>query len=210
LISRQIDHVVLAVPDLDGAGAMLLEEHGLGSVEGGRHTGWGTANRVVPLGGDQYLELVGVVDDTEAETNPFGSTVRASVEQGGGLVGWCVAVDDAEADAERLGLGLTEGSRTRADGVTLSWRTAGLEAALAEPWRPFFIEWRIPEEGHPARTEASHRVEPAGIAWIELACDLQALREWLDEPDFDVRIGEGPPGLLTVAIATSAGEAVLA
>jgi hypothetical protein len=205
----RIDHVLLAVPDLEGAGAMLLEEHGLASVEGGRHTGWGTANRIVPLGG-QYIELVGVVDETQAETNPFGSTVRAKLENGGGLLGWCVAVHDADTEAERLGLAVTEGSRTRTDGVTLQWRTAGLEAALAEPWRPFFLEWRIPEDAHPGRADAPHRVEPEGIAWIELACDLQVLREWLGDAEVDVRLGEGPPSLLAVGIATSAGEAVLA
>lgn len=205
----RIDHVLLAVPDLDGAGAMLLDEHGLGSVEGGRHSGWGTANRIVPLGGRQYLEIVGVVDETQASASAFGSTVRASVEQGGGLLGWCVEVDDAEAAAERLGLTLTEGSRTRTDGVTLSWRTAGLEAAMAEPWRPFFLEWRIPEDAHPGSAEGSHRVEPAGIAWIEVACDLQALRDWLDDPGFDVKLGEGPPGLLSVGIAIPGGEVVL-
>jgi len=207
--SAPIDHVLLGVPDLDGAGAMLLDEHGLGSVEGGRHSGWGTANRIVPLGDRQYLELVGVVDETEATASAFGSTVRASVEQGGGLLGWCVEVDDAGVPAERLGLALTDGSRRRSDGVPLRWRTAGMEAALAEPWRPFFLEWRIPDDAHPGRANAPHRVEPAGIAWIEVACDLQTLREWLDDPRFDVKLGEGPPGLLSVGIATGAGEVVL-
>jgi hypothetical protein len=124
-------------------------------------------------------------------------------------VAWCLEVDDAEVAAERLGLAVTDGSRTRTDGTVLSWRTAGLEAALAEPWRPFFLEWRIPEDAHPGRAEARHRVEPKGIAWIELACDLPALRKWLDDPSFEVKLGEGPPGLLSVAIATDAGEVVL-
>lgn len=210
LVTRSpIDHVVLGVPDLEGAGAMLLEEHGLGSVDGGRHTGWGTANRIVPLGGRQYIELIGVVDETEATASAFGSAVRASVEQGGGLLCWCVEVDDVDAPAERLGLAVTEGSRRRADGITLGWRTAGLEAAIAEPWRPFFLEWRIPEDAHPGRVSASHRVEPIGIAWIEVACDLQTLREWLDDQSFEVKLGEGPPGLLSVGIDTRAGEVVL-
>jgi hypothetical protein len=193
-----IDHVLLAVPDLDGAGAMLLDEHGLASVAGGRHMGWGTANRIVPLGDGQYVELVGVVDETEAMATPFGSTVRA-----------LVAVDDAGAHARRLGLSVTEGSRRRPDGVTLSWRTAGLEAAMAELWRPFFLEWRNPDEAHPGRMDAPHRVQPTGIAWVEVACDLQTLREWLDDPSFDVKLGEGPPGLLSVGIATRVGEVVL-
>jgi hypothetical protein len=40
--------------------------YGLASIEGGRHPGWGTANRIIPLG-DAYIELVTVVDDEEAQ-----------------------------------------------------------------------------------------------------------------------------------------------
>ncbi|MGH2681944.1 MAG: VOC family protein [Actinomycetota bacterium] len=208
MTSARLDHVLFAVPDLDGAGAMLLEEHGLASVEGGRHPGWGTANRILPLG-REYVELVGIVDDTEALTHPFGSAVRARVEQGGGPIGWCLAVDDVEGVASRLGLAVTDGERERPDGVTLRWRLAGLEAALAEPWRPFYIEWRIPEDAHPALARAPHRVEPVGVAWLELACDLQVLEEWVGDAHVDVRLGEGPPGLLSVGIATREGEVVL-
>ena len=45
-----IDHVIYAVDDLDTAGAALFDREGLASVPGGRHEGWGTANRIVPLG----------------------------------------------------------------------------------------------------------------------------------------------------------------
>jgi len=60
-----IDHVVMAVRDLDDAGDRLLRDHGLASVPGGRHARWGTANRIVPLGED-YIELIGVVDGEQA------------------------------------------------------------------------------------------------------------------------------------------------
>jgi Glyoxalase-like domain len=55
-----IDHVLMAVVDLNAAGERFEVMYGLVSVEGGRHPGWGTANRVVPLG-ENYLELVAVV-----------------------------------------------------------------------------------------------------------------------------------------------------
>ncbi len=42
--------MLIGVADL-AAAALELEAHcGLASVEGGRHPGWGTANRIVPLG----------------------------------------------------------------------------------------------------------------------------------------------------------------
>jgi len=38
------------VADLRAAAQELEARHGLVAVEGGRHPGWGTANRIVPLG----------------------------------------------------------------------------------------------------------------------------------------------------------------
>lgn len=207
-MSAGIDHVIVGVSDLEGAAERLFEEHGLASVKGGRHPGWGTANRIVPLGRD-YIELVGIVDDTEAMRNAFGTSVRAAADRGSSLVAWCVAVDDAEAVAERTGLSLTKGSRIRPDGVTLRWRLVGQETALSEPWRPFFIEWQTPEHAHPGRDHAPHRVEPEGISWIEVAGDRGTLDEMLGGADVDIRLGEGPPPLLRVGIATSGGEVVL-
>ena len=48
--------------DLAAAAREIEARHGLASIEGGRHPGWGTANRIVPLG-SSYLELVAVIDD---------------------------------------------------------------------------------------------------------------------------------------------------
>jgi Glyoxalase-like domain len=70
----EIDHVLIAVDDLAEADRALHSTHGLSSMEGGRHPDWGTANRVVPLG-DAYLELVTVVDDSQASRTAFGRWV---------------------------------------------------------------------------------------------------------------------------------------
>ena len=61
----ELDHVLIAVTELESAGEAFEERFGLASVEGGRHPAWGTANRIVPLG-SSYLELVGVVDKAVA------------------------------------------------------------------------------------------------------------------------------------------------
>jgi hypothetical protein len=70
----QIDHVVYAVRDLDAAAERFRRAYGLGSVAGGRHAGWGTGNRIVPLG-DQYVELISVVDPEEVVIVPGRSSV---------------------------------------------------------------------------------------------------------------------------------------
>ena len=39
-----VDHIIYAVRDLDAAASRFEHEFGFGSVEGGRHLGWGTAH----------------------------------------------------------------------------------------------------------------------------------------------------------------------
>ena len=90
----------------------------------------------------------------------------------------------------------------------LSWQLAGV-ASLAAGAPPIFIEWSGPDELHPGRAKADHRVSPRGIAWIEVAADEQSLRSWLGDFDFELRIIHGAPKLSAVAISTDAGELVL-
>ena len=46
----KLDHLLIVVADLHAAVAEFESRYGLASVAGGRHTGWGTANRIVLLG----------------------------------------------------------------------------------------------------------------------------------------------------------------
>src|SRR5689334_4616094 len=90
-----IDHLVLAVADPDAAAAELEAKLGLTSGGGGRHEAMGTFNRLIWLG-DAYLELVGVFDRELALESWFGRPVVESLDRGGGLVTWVVAVDDID------------------------------------------------------------------------------------------------------------------
>jgi len=53
----ELDHVLIAVTDLESAAEAFDERFGLASVEGGRHPAWGTANRIVPLGSKSLAAL---------------------------------------------------------------------------------------------------------------------------------------------------------
>src|SRR5690348_2134426 len=99
----ELDHVVVAAADLEAAAVALEERYGLTSLEGGRHPGWGTANRIVPLGG-AYLELVAVVDEEEAAESGFGRWVAAARPDPLLLLGWAVRTDELDAVAQRLDL----------------------------------------------------------------------------------------------------------
>jgi hypothetical protein len=204
----EIDHVVMAVGDLEEAADRLFREHGLASVVGGRHTGMGTANRVVPLG-SAYLELIAVVDDDEAATSPMGRWVRSATAGGDRWGGWVVRPGDIEAEAARLGLDVMDGARERPDGTVLRWRMAGVGEAAANPPLPFFIEWRVAESERPGRADAAHRVRPLGIARLDVAGDRDRMRDWLGEDLPNLRVVPGPPGIVAVVVATEDGDLVL-
>src|SRR4029453_4960474 len=86
----RLDHVVLAVRDLDAPGTRILNELGLGSLPGGRHPGWGTGNRIVPLG-YEYVELLAVVDPMEAESSPEGRWISNASCWGARFPAWAVS-----------------------------------------------------------------------------------------------------------------------
>jgi hypothetical protein len=204
----RVDHIIYAVGDLEVAAARFQDEFGLASVAGGRHPGWGTANRIVPLG-DEYVELVAVADRDEAAASEFGRPVLEAVAGGQRLAGWAVATDDLRGIAKRLNLKVMSGSRTRPDGSTLSWQLAGVGQALAAPGLPFFIQWDVPPQLHPGAAVVGRRGEPRGIRWIEITGEEQRLRRWLGDHDLPLRITQGPPALSAVAITSAAGEVIL-
>lgn len=186
----------------------MREEFGLGSVAGGRHPAWGTANRIVPLG-YEYLELIAVVDRDIAASSDFGRPVLEAVASGRPLVGWMVRTDDVRGVATRLGVEVITGSRIRPDGSTLVWQLAGVAPALATGVLPIFIEWAVPPRSHPGAAVAEHASTPHGFAWIEVSADEQLLQDWLGDHDLPLRVSSGPPQLIAVAISTDAGDIVL-
>jgi hypothetical protein len=202
-----VDHVLIAVADLEDAAREFEARYGLASVEGGHHPGWGTANRIVPLGG-AYLELVAILDEQQAAHNPLGQWIGRVRPAPTAMLGWAVRSDDLDSAAGRLGLMPLPGFRETRDGSTLRWRLAGLEQAVAEPSLPFFIEWA---EGTPFPGDIAVR-HPAGaveIARLDLTGDPDRLRSWLGDHGLPVTVSPGDPALRSIVLAGSGGEAVL-
>jgi hypothetical protein len=207
-VTVAIDHMLVVVHDLDQAAETFERDLGLASVAGGRHPGHGTANRIVPLG-DSYIELIAVVDASEAASSPFGSYMRARLaESGEGPVAMCLRTDDIAAVAERLGDRAFEMTRTRPDGVELSWQMVALDAAL-ELGLPFFIEWHVPAEDHPGRAAVSHRRPAVGIAWVEVGGDADRLADWVGHTDVPLRPVDGPPGPRRFAVEVAGDERIV-
>jgi catechol 2,3-dioxygenase-like lactoylglutathione lyase family enzyme len=183
----RIDHAVLAVRDLDASAERLWNELGLRFVAGGRHPRWGTANMIAPLGSD-YVELLGVVDDDAGQKSVLGKKLTELSADGDHWFSVCLADDDIDATAARLGLEVKPGVRTRPDGTEVRWRGAGIEERGEDLWLPFFISWDVPAELHPGAAPADHRVDAEGIAWAEVGGDEARLRDWLGGTDAPIRV----------------------
>jgi hypothetical protein len=181
----RIDHVIYATADLDAASARIEEELGLDVLPGGRHTGLGTHNRIVPLGGG-YLELLAVADREEAAASDFG---RPFLEAPEGLAGWAVCVDDIDAVARRLGTRITTISRSG-----LRAHLTGVAEALREPFLPFFVSR---DEGVP---DPGLNGDGGGITWLELTGDETRLGEWLGGVKLPVRVAAGEPAVRAMGI----------
>ena len=203
----ELDHVLIAVSDLTAAALQIEAQHGLASIEGGRHPGWGTANRIVPLG-ESYLELVAVVDESEAAQSPFGRWIAGAHLEPARPLGWAVRTHRLDEIARRLGLRVDAGSRAVRDGRTVQWRLAGIEQAAAEPSLPFFIEW-----AHgtplPGRAPATHRSGPVRLAELLLDGDADRLTAWLGAKRLPITVRPGGPAVAGIVLAGATGETIL-
>lgn len=196
-----IDHAIVAVADPEEWAGTLRDRAGLVAVPGGRHEGTGTGNWIVPLG-DSYLELMTVVDRTQARQSPLGQWVLDETRNGDRLVAVCLRTDALDEVAARLGEQPEEMSRRAEADVVLRWRLVGLAAAMSDERLPFFMQWDTDDAHHPGAMVVEHDTETDGISWIEYGGDRARLADWLGDHALPIRAIEEPPGPRTVAIAT--------
>lgn len=175
MIAR-LDHVVIAVRDLDEA-MRRFQALGFAVSPGGRHTGRGTHNAIIRFGLD-YLELLSIYDASEIGARGLnGESLAAFLQQHeGGLVGYALATADIVQDARRFEESSLEAEgpfamqRLRPDGRQLSWR---LLVPGGTPWRrpwPFLIQWDTPDaERLSWEQSGTHPNGAGGVAGIALA-----------------------------------------
>lgn len=179
-----IDHLVIAVPDVDAAALELEERIGLRATGGGRHEGMGTRNRIAWLADGSYLELIGVEDPDDARRWPVGAAAaEALAARGGGLACYALVEDDLEARVAELraaGSSISPavaGSRRRPDGELVEWWTAAPERIALPEGVPFLIrhaytgaEWG--PEAVAARAAIPHPLPaPVTLARLDLASE---------------------------------------
>jgi hypothetical protein len=210
MLDMRLDHISFAAgPDgLQGTahriGALLGEEF----RDGGIHPRFGTRNMILPLSAGTYLEIVTVLDHPASDKAPFGQAVRACSENGGGWMGWVVAVDDIAPHEKRLGRESAAGNRHRPDGVELKWRQLGVKGLQSDPQLPFFVQWE-PGTEHPSEGASGN----LHLDCLEIAGDPARVRKWLGEPgedpldDVEVEwvAPHGTPGIVAAQFKTPNG-----
>jgi len=181
---RQIDHLVVLVPDLEAA----MQEYrraGFTVVPGGTQP-TGTHNALIGFGDGAYLELLAFYEDNPAHR---WHRFRAA---GGGIIDLCVLVEGIEMECQRLERAgftyqLAAGSRTRPDGFTIAWKNATPPDELTGQL-PFLIEDVTPrQERVPHGQQAEHPNGARGVAEVviavrDLAPVVSAWRALLEAP----------------------------
>jgi hypothetical protein len=208
----RLDHLSYAAgPDgLDATAEQLGEVLGASFVDGGIHPRFGTLNRLLPLAGGTYLEVVSVLDHPASDKVPFGQLVRERSAAGGGWLGWVVAVDDIAPVERRLGRPSVQGNRHRPDGFDLRWRQIGVRGLQADPQLPFVVQWEVDPSQHPSAGADG----TVALTALEIAGDPSRVADWLGEPAVGALAGlrvrwvapHGTPGLQAASFATSRGE----
>lgn len=151
MVKGELDHFLWAVPDLEKGMAEIERQTGVAPKMGGRHSGVGTHNAILPIGDRVYLEII-APDPSQDRFSSFGNLVKGIQQPR--LVTWVARSQDARklSDLAQQN-GLSPGvilalSRRRPDGTSVSWRTVTIGGHDFGPLIPFFIEWR--SEDHPA------------------------------------------------------------
>jgi hypothetical protein len=162
-----VDHLVYAVADLDAGIAEIERLLGVKAALGGKHTGRGTHNALLSLGGGSYLEIIAPDPEqpSPAAPRPFGLDRLREAR----LVTWAVRVPDIEKRIEQSrkaghdpGAVLSM-SRKLPDGSELRWRLAVNPEPAGGGIVPFLIQW---EPGkHPSETA------PGGAHLVDLEAE---------------------------------------
>jgi catechol 2,3-dioxygenase-like lactoylglutathione lyase family enzyme len=154
-----IDHIVIAVADLDQA-TRDYETLGFTVLPGGEHPR-GSRNALVVLADGAYLEIIAFPKPV-----PGFRWWEVFAAAGPGFVDYALLPDDFEADIARqraAGIALDgpiDGSRLQSDGSRIAWRSA----RPLEPDIPFLVEDTTPR--HLRVPEGAPRIHANGVTGV--------------------------------------------
>jgi hypothetical protein len=200
----KLDHVVLATHDLDKLAHWLWEMFGLETQPGGAQGDAGTVNRYVPLGDDQYIELLAI--SNPASRHPMVTALKRVLADGDRLLNFALVATDIEATARRLNEGVFDVETRGADGKLIAFRLTGVSGLIGREPLPWFVETTAGQQWRGGFRPASHRINPKGISRVEFGGDAERIAKRIDDPSFRVTVTSGRAGLAAIWIRTAEGE----
>jgi catechol 2,3-dioxygenase-like lactoylglutathione lyase family enzyme len=140
-MATQIDHIVIAVRNLDEASRDYAEA-GFNVLPGGEHTGGATHNALVTFNDGAYFELIAFTQPDQEPNPPH--RWWSKLAKGEGLVDYAVLSEDLAQEAAEIqdrGAAIDgphDGGRIRPDGQRVAWRT--LRSSDSDDGLPFIID----------------------------------------------------------------------
>jgi len=207
-----VDHLVLAVNDLQRGIEWFEQKTGVHAVIGGRHPNRGTQNALVALGNRQYLEIL-APDPQQAGHERAADWLKLTVPR---FVLWASATNEIEALAQnaktaKLAVaGPLDGSRARPDGKLLKWRSLNVAREADKDILyfnviPFFIQWDR-ESLHPSQDS------PAGCKLLSLEFehpDAEALTAVMKTLGIKGQVAKGASPVIKATLDTPKGKVEL-
>jgi len=177
-----LDHLVIAVRDLDAASASYQRLLGLKPSWHGRHPAYGTANVLFRLD-NTYIELLAPAPDPPRvrlqpdEGSPWLRALRDHLDTSGeGLYAIALGTGDIDrAVADSRARGLTVADPAAGDGVDLEtgtrrqWRNARIDPQSTGNVRAFFIQHISPPGALPLAAPVNSGAPITGIDHVVVA-----------------------------------------
>ena len=202
----ELDHILWAAADLETAERSFEKATGVKPALGGAHPGFGTRNSLASLSRGVYFEIISL---DPAQGKRGDRAVEISALPLPQLLTFAMrgtALDEFRKAAAKLDLEPSEPiamTRTRNDGVVLSWRCVYLGNREFHNVVPFVIDWEQSE--HPSNTT------PTGCSIKEFCAlhpDPDRLKRIYDSLAIAVPVRRAPvPGLYGV-LSTPKGDVV--
>jgi len=203
-----LDHVLWGAPDLDPAVDAFASLTGVAPGAGGSHPGFGTRNQLLAIGPRLFFEVIAPDPAQAGITAPRAQALAARAAPS--LSDVCLAEPDLEGFADKArAAGLSPSdpvsmSRTRPDGVSLSWRVMHLSGPEGVGPLPFLIDWK--ESQHPAETV------PGGASLLDftvLTPNPEGLQQLYTALGIDTPVAGGVRPGFVLRLDTPRGQVVL-
>jgi catechol 2,3-dioxygenase-like lactoylglutathione lyase family enzyme len=196
-----LDHLVIAVRNLDAASAAYQLLLGRSPSWRGEHPGRGTANVLFRLD-NCYLELIGLSDQPLEAESVFLDRLRERLEASEGLFAVAMGTDDLDATVASVrarGIDAhdpVDGEGADAEsGAHRQWRTADLPADQTRGVPLFFIQHRWGELPQAAPAAESGAYVAAVDHTVVASPDVDAaLLLWRDQLGLELRLSRDFPG----------------